>query len=147
MEKTSQEKYRESLIEKYQERAWECLALYNYYGRQYAEIEKQVNEMQDRIKKCETEIREIEARDDHHTVENKNRAKALKKDCEDYEKRIEGVGTAAKKLFDKSVGYREEGVRLLEQIEDFKAFNMKTPEEIEKAKVEEKPAEEAKSNA
>lgn len=138
MEKTSQEKYRGELIAKYEQRAWECLALYNYYGRQYAEIEKQVTDIENKKKEAEEKIRATEG-SGKLTVEKRNMIKGLKKDCEQYEGRIKGVAELVKKFFEKSAAYREEGVRILEQIEDFKAFNLKTPQEIAKAKVEQEP--------
>lgn len=138
MNKEAQEKYRAALIEKYEQRAWECLALYGYYGRQFSEIEKGVDEMEKRIKDAEDKIREIEGGADHYTVDNKNKVKVLKKDCQDYEGRIKSVSETAKKMFEKAAAYREEGVRALECVEEFRAFGVKTPEEIaaDKAKVE-----------
>lgn len=139
MEKTSQEKYRAELIAKYEQRAFECLALYNYYGKEYSGIEKQVTDMQDKKAEAEKQIREMESV--KSSVEIRNKRKALKKDCDQYDKRIESVSGLMKKFYEKTVSYREEGVRCLEQVEDFKAFNLKTPEEIAKSKVEDKSAE------
>lgn len=149
MDKQTQDRSRDSLIHKYQEKAFESLALYNYYGQRYQHIEKQVKDMENQIEVCEGFIRDIEALPDHHTVENRNKVKGLKKDCEDYEKRIKGVGDLAKTFFDKASGYREQGVTILEQIDFLKEFKFKTPEEIdaekkaEEAKVEPKPVDPA----
>ncbi len=140
MQKESQVKYRAALIEKYEQRAFECLALYNYYGKEYKAIDDQCTDMDKKIEAAEARIREIEALPDHHTVENRTTIKALKKDCEDYHNRIASVGELGKKLFERSTTYREEGVRCLEQIEEFKAFTLKTPEEIEADKKVEAPA-------
>ena len=44
--------------------------------------------------------------------------------------RIKGVENMMKKPHEEAVGWREKGVRLLEQIENFKTFKLKTPTEI-----------------
>lgn len=134
MDTIQQNAYRKNLIEKYEQRAFECLALYNYYGRQYSDIDKQCGDFDERIKKAEKEIVEINDKPDHHTVENRKKVTALKNDIMMYKKRIDGVGDIAKNFMEKAAGYREEGVRALEIVEEFKAFTLKTPEEIEAAK-------------
>ncbi len=86
--------------------------------------------MDNLIECAEADIRNIGNLPDHHTVANKDKVKALKKDCEEYEKRIEGVSALHKQFFEKSAGYREEAVRAMEIVEEFRAFKVKTPEEI-----------------
>lgn len=141
MDKTSQEKSRAAIVQKYEQNAFECFGLYGYHGMRYAEIEKQALDIEKRIEDSESKIREIEVLPDHHTVENKEKVKALKKDCQEYEARIKGVREFLKKQFETTAKYQEEGVRLLEQAEYFKAFSVKTPEEIEADKKKEAPAE------
>lgn len=130
METSSQEKYRAALIEKYEQRAWECLALYNYYGRHYATIENNCKELEKRIEEAEAKIDEIEAGPKGHSKETYEKRQALKDDIKRYQKQIDSVGEFGKKFFEKAAAYQEEGGRILEQIEDFKAFKLKTPEQI-----------------
>ena len=129
MDKTTQDRAREVTIKRYEELAFEALAMYSYWGQRYEPINKQIEDMQDRIKKAQTEIALIESAP-KKTVEDREKVKGLKKDVEMYDKRIEGVGTLAKKLLEKTTSYREQGVTYLEQIDLLKVFTLKTPEEI-----------------
>lgn len=128
METSSQDKYRIALIEKYESRAFECLALYNYYGRNYEAIEKGCKDLDARSEEAEAKIKEIEAQEGSH--ENYEKIKALKEDIKKFEKQIASVGEMGKKFFEKAASYQEEGGRILEQIEEFKVFKLKTPEQI-----------------
>lgn len=135
METSSQEKYRSAIIEKYEQRAWECLALYNYYGRHYANIEENCKELDRRIQESENKINSNDILKDR-----KERTKAnnlLKEDISRYKKQIESVGELGKKFFEKATAYQEEGGRILEQIEDFKVFKLKTPSQIAEEKISE----------
>lgn len=138
MDTEAQNKYRSALIEKYEQRAWECLALYSYYGEQYSNVEKQLAEKENLIKVAEADIRNIQALPDHHTVENKNKVKGLKEDCVKYEKFIENVSPLAKTLYEKAATYQEESGRALEIVARFQTFKVKTPDEIAEAKKESK---------
>lgn len=140
MDKNIQDSAREKIIANYQERAFEMLALYSYWGNKYAEIDKQLTGMEDRKKVIGGEIFSIEGSPDYHTVENKNKLKLLRKDIQDYDARMKGVGEMANNLMKKASGFREEGLTILEQIEYVREFKFKTPEEIEadKAKVGQK---------
>lgn len=149
MNQEKQDKFKVSLVEKYEQAAFEALAMYDYHGRQYATVEKQVEDMEKRIEECQKAISEIEALPDNHTVENRNRIKALRKDIGEYEQRIKSVGEVAEKMFKESVGWREKGVRLLEQAEHILTFTLRTPEQIEadKAKPSQGAPEETKVEA
>lgn len=141
MEKTTQDISREKLVGTYLERSFEALAMYSYWGQKYAAIEKQLAEMQNKIDVASADIRNIEGGADHHTVENRERVKALKRDVDEYEGRIKAAAPQANELFKRGAAFREEGITLMEQAEYLRAFVMKTPEEIEadkKAKVEAK---------
>lgn len=131
MDKATQDRVREVIINRYQELAFEALAMYSYWGQRYEPVNKQIEDMQDRIKKAEDEIALIESAP-KKTVEDRDKVKALKKDVELYDKRIEGVGTLAKKLLEKTTSYQQQGVTYLEQIDLLKSFTLKTPDEIEK---------------
>lgn len=135
MDKTIQDRARETMIKKLEDAAFESLALYSYWGARYEPVNKQIEEMQDRIKTCEDEIKAIQDKPSK-TKEDRDKQKALQNDVDAYDKRIEGVGTLAKKLLEKTTGYREQGVTYLEQIEHAKNFTLKTPEEIAKDKIE-----------
>lgn len=142
METASQDKYREILIEKYQQRAFECLALYNYYGREYAVIENNCEDLDKQMKQKEEEIVKIEA--EPGSKENYEKVKVLREDIKKMEQQIAKVGEFGKKYFEKAATYQEEAGRALEQVEEFKVFKLKTPEQIaadKVAKVEEKPEE------
>lgn len=141
MESASQDKYRTALIEKYEQRAFECLALYNYYGRHYEAIENNCKELDRRIGEAQAKIMDLEMQPS--SKENYEKIKDLKEDIKKFQKQIDSVGELGKKFFEKAAAYQEEGGRILEQIEEFKVFKLKTPEQIaaDKApKVEEQPA-------
>lgn len=143
MEIEKQEKYRGALIEKYEQRAWECLALYNYYGRHYATIEENCKKIDGMIEEAETQIKTLESGEG--SQETYEKIKSLKEEIKKMEKQIESVGVFGKTFFEKATTYQEEGGRILEQIDDFKAFKLKTPEQIaadKEPKVAEKPDEE-----
>lgn len=144
MDKTLQEKYRLAVVEKYEERAWECLGLYDYYGKEYSKIEKNVKEYEDRVKTIEARIQELLGTPDSRTPGGRENIKGLKKDVQDYKNRIQGVAKVHKEYWDQSVKFREDAVRHLEQAENFKSFKVKTPEEIETDKG--KPVEELQDN-
>lgn len=142
MQKESQQKYKETLIAKWEEHAFESLALYDYYGAEYKKIDDSCSKMDERIKQIQQEIELIQASPDCHKFENKNKIKALKKDIQDYTGRINSVAETAKKLFERSASYREDGVRALEIVETLRKFSVRTLEEIEAAQnYEEKDAE------
>lgn len=129
METEKQESYRKHIIEKYEERAWECLALYNYYGGRYAGIEANCKKLDAQIEQTEQKIKELEA--EGNSKENYEKIKFLKEEIKKMQKQIDGVGDIAKKFFEKAASYQEEGGRILEQVDDFKVFKLKTPEQIE----------------
>lgn len=128
METLSQDKHRAALIEKYEMRAFECLALYNYYGRQYATIENNCQGLDKRIEEAEKQIADLDLQP--HSKENGAKKKSLKQDINGFKRQIQSVGELGKKFFEKATGYQEEGGRILEQIEDFKEFVLKTPAQI-----------------
>lgn len=134
MKQETQDRAREEIIAAYEKRAFEMLALYSYWGNRYSTIDKQLSDMQNRIDVAEADIRNIGNQPDHHTSENRAKVKALKKDIQDYQGRINGVSKMANDLLKKATSYREEGVIILEQIEFVKAFKFNTPEEIEAKK-------------
>jgi predicted nucleic acid-binding Zn-ribbon protein len=138
MDKTLQDKFRLELIEAHQKRAWESFALYSYYGARYAEIEKSVKEYQDRIDKAQKEIWALQDAPENHTVENKAKRTALKKDVQTYEERINSVRDVMKKMFEESAKFQQDGVVQLEIADAIKVFKVSTPEEIA-AKKEIKP--------
>lgn len=131
MEKDKQERYRADLVDKYEQKAWESLANYNYFGRQYSENEKLVKDMEDRLAHAEAEIKRIGGLPDHNTVENRDKVKGFKKDVQMYKKRIDSIAPVMKKLFEETAAWREQGVKFLEQAENFKSFAVRTPAEIQ----------------
>lgn len=139
MDQTTQDRAREELIKKYETHAFESLANYNYYGLQYAAIEKQIETMEDRITETEENIQKTKLRTDLETGAKKEALRLLNKDVHDYRNRIKSVEGMAKKFWEEAVGWQEKGARLLEQVENFKTFKLKTPQEIaaDKAKKEE----------
>lgn len=141
MNQESQNEYRNALVKKYEQGAFEALCMYGYYGQQYQAIEQQVEQLDKQKDECEAKLKEVTESPDHHTVENRNRAKLLRDDVTNYEKRIKGIEELIKKLFEESTGWQQKGARLLEQVEHIKAFRLKTPEEIaaDKAKVATNP--------
>lgn len=141
MENTLQLEFQKELHKKYQMLAFESLAHYAFYGQKYAAVEKQVKEYEARIKAFEADL---EKRKGEKSEEARKLNHAVRQDIQLYKKRIAGIDGTMKKLWEKSVSRREEGVTLLEQAEFMQTFKMKTPEEIEAdkhAKVEEKPEE------
>lgn len=130
MEQATQDKAREEIVISYQKKAFEALALYSYWGDRYATVEKQVKGLEGRLAEAEASIRAIENLPERHTVENREKVKALKIDCDVFTKSIKGVTQMMQKIHDKAIGFREEGVVLLEQIEFVKVFKFKTPDEI-----------------
>ncbi len=130
MEKTSQEKYRVAMIEKYEQRAWECLGLFDYWGKQYKAIDEQCLAMEKNKTEAQEKIDAIEASPDRHTAQNKDLKNSYRKDIQVYDARIKNVIEVVKKHHEKAISYREEGVRCLEIVEDLKVFTLKTPEQI-----------------
>lgn len=130
MESETQNKFREKIVDKYLQDAWECLASYSYWGQKYEAIKKQVTEYEDRIKEFALKIIEIKKLNDAHTKENREKCKAIQKDVDTYNDRIKAVEPMMKKFWDHAVKYQTQGGELLEQAEYLKAFNLKTPKEI-----------------
>lgn len=131
MEQNLQNEFRIDLIKEYSKRAWECLALYNYYGQKYQAIEKGIKDMEGRIKDAEKMLSELPIEPGKKMIDEvRKRRDGLRNDISEYKNRIQAVEKPAKAVHDKSVAYQEEASRLLEQIDEFKAFNVKTPEMI-----------------
>ena len=131
MDHELQNKFRAALIEDYLKHAFDCLGLYDYYGKKYRSIEKQIEEMGRKRQACLDEIQKIGDSPDYHTVENRDKVKALKKDIENYEGQMKGVEGAFKTLWNNAVKFREEGVKTLEIVENFRDFKLKSIEEVE----------------
>ncbi len=147
MDKIKQDLYRENLIKKYEESAFECLANYAYYGQKYKSIDKEIERLEDMIGQIIKQIKEISESADGHSVENRERIKALKKDEETYKAQIKSVSGAVKKFWEDAVKFREEGCSLLEKVENFKTFKVNTPEEIAADQEKAKPAAETEPKA
>ena len=130
MDKQTQDRAREVSIKRLEERAFEMLALYSYWGEKYSVIDKQLEGMSEFVGGLKKQIAEIEGSTDYHKAQNREKVRFLRSDMEGYEARIKKVGELANELFKKSTAYREEGVTCLEQLEFMGKFSMKTPEEI-----------------
>ncbi len=130
MNKELQDTFRADVIKSYQARAFECLGNYSYYGDHYSMIEKQVKGYEDRIAAATAEFTAL----DHSVPENREKRKVLKAEIDELERAIKQVEPVMKKHYENVIKWREEGVRLLEQVEHFKTFVLKTPEEIDAAK-------------
>lgn len=141
MDEKLQEKFRREVIEKYQARAWECFANYDYYGKQYSKIETEVKNLEVKIEGAEQKIKEIGDGKEYHTQENKEKVKGFRKDIQLYEARIKSVSGLMKKFWEDCIKWREDGGRIMEQVENMKTFKMRTLAEIEEAK---NPAQEIK---
>ncbi len=131
MDQILQDKFRDKVLEKYQEKAWESLLNYSHWGQKFAAIEKQLKEYQERIEHFEAEIKAIQSLPDRHTVENREKVKLMNQDIKDYEKRIKTGDESAKKIYEKSVGWQQQAYEFLEIAEHGKTFKVKTPGEID----------------
>ena len=141
MEKTLQDIFRKEFNEKYQKLAFEAMALYQYWGQKLEALQKQMDEYGKRIRKAQDEINLIQASPEHHTVENKQKVKALKADIASFEKVIQNIDRPKKgdesvlqKLGNECVSLQRQAGEYLEQAEQFKTFSLRTPEEIEEHK-------------
>ena len=131
MDPQLQKTFREQLVTEYRKNAFEYLGLYKYWGEKFTRIKKEVDEYTDRIKTAEGQIAEIEAADDRHTVENRTRKTALKKDITGYEGMIERVKKPLQEIEKKCIDCQEHAVRNLETADMFVDFKVKTTEEME----------------
>ena len=137
MDQKLQDKFRIDISEEYLKKAFECFAQYTYWGEKYAAIKKQVDDYEEKIKKANEIVKELEALPDHHTVVNREKIKAQRNDSQMYRRHVDtiaGEKGVMKKLFEKSVKWRTDGAEILEQAEYIKAFKLKTPEEIAASK-------------
>jgi hypothetical protein len=144
MDKNLQDKFRLELMETYLKSAFEALGNYSFYGRRYSVIEKQVVELEKKQGEYNDKIKIISELPDNHTKQNKDLIKQLKKDVETFDKQIESVSGAMKKVWEEAVGWQEKGSRLLDMAENFKEFKLKTLEEIEADKLKKNEVESAK---
>ncbi len=141
MEETKQNKFRGELSEKYLFIAFEALGLYEYYGKQYETLNKQIQEMEARAAEATKRINDLEEKKSGNkkTAEEKAMIAGFKDDAKKYSARVASVSELRKKLFEKSANYQTEGAMALEKSEFFDNFKLKTPEMI--AADKEKPVE------
>lgn len=135
MDKELQDKFRAEIIEKYKKHAWEALGKYDYFGQEYTKVNKSIADLAKRRDEALAKAREIDKQPDYHTVENKNKIKALREDADRFNKQIKSVETFSRRYWEEAVKWREEGVRFLEEAANFETFTLKTVEEIEKDKI------------
>ncbi len=136
MEQSTQERARAELIKQYEVWAFEALANYNYFGQKLKPIEDGIKHSEKVIGDCRTKISLIQSSSDRHTKENREKVKIITKDIEDYEKRVVNMRSLGEKSEKEVIAWRERGVQFLEQIENFKIFKLRTPEEIKKEQEE-----------
>ncbi len=144
MDQTLQQNFRENLYKKYMERGFEALALYSYWGKRYADVEKTLNEYDARIKDAERKLNNpaADAFKDLSEQQVRDLKKGLRNDIQTYRKILEQMKPKAKSLYEKSVAWREEAIQSMEQADVMKEFKVATPEEIaiERAKAGTTPA-------
>ena len=148
MNEDIQKKFRETLGEKYLQRAFEAFAIYNYWGKKYANTEGQIKGLEEKMTTAEAEIKKINDLPDFHTVANKTKKKQFEADIKIYKARIQGVDNASKKVWEKAVHYQQEAIEAAEIADELVEFKLNTPDQIKeeqkKREAKEKLAEEAK---
>lgn len=150
MEETKQIKFRSELEEKYLLLAFESCGLYEYYGKQYQAIEKQVMDLEARKNEASKMAQDINAKPKAEVKPaDRMRVRDLREDVRKYEKQIESVKEIMQKVFQKSSGYQNEAGQFFEKAGMFKTFTLKTPEQIEadkKKPVDQKQTEQEKTS-
>lgn len=138
MDETKQNAFRTEIILFYEKRAFEQLALYDYWGQKYLVLDKTITDLEARGAEAKKMSDELQY-NPNRTVETKARIKSLLEDVYKYKERVKSVAKMREDLFKRATSYQVEAGTALEQVEHFKRFKVKTPEQIEADKT--KPVE------
>lgn len=131
MDQKAQDIHRTKLVAAYEERGFECFAMYSHFGKKWAELKKQVDGYEERIRLTVAEAKKIHEGPNRYSAENRALTKAHNDTVASLTNLVNKVmGPKLNQLLDKSTNFREEAIAVFEQAESLRNFNLKTPEEI-----------------